>query len=42
MNARSPFVPLLEPAQAFAATKDLAGAVFSPAYYVDVTRISPS
>jgi peptide/nickel transport system substrate-binding protein len=42
MNARSPFVPLLEPAQAFAATKDLAGAVFSPAYYVDLTQISPS
>jgi peptide/nickel transport system substrate-binding protein len=41
MNARSPFVPLLQPAEAFAATNDLAGAVYSPVYYVDVTRISP-
>jgi peptide/nickel transport system substrate-binding protein len=41
MNARSPFVPLFQPAAAFAATKDLTGAVFSPVYYVDVTQISP-
>jgi peptide/nickel transport system substrate-binding protein len=42
MNARSPFVPLLQPAQAFVATKDLAGAVFSGAYDVDLTQVSPT
>jgi peptide/nickel transport system substrate-binding protein len=41
MNARSPFVPLVEPAQAFAATTDLSGAAFSGVYLVDLTRISP-
>jgi peptide/nickel transport system substrate-binding protein len=41
MNARSPFVPLFQPAAAFVATRDLTGAVFSPVYYVDVTQISP-
>ena len=41
MNARGPFVPLIQPAQAFVATSDLAGAYFSAAYDVDITRISP-
>jgi peptide/nickel transport system substrate-binding protein len=42
LNVQSPFVPLLQPAQPFVATTDLAGAVFSGAYLVDVTQISPS
>jgi peptide/nickel transport system substrate-binding protein len=41
MNARSPFVPLLQPPQVFAATTDLAGAGFSGAYLVDLTQVSP-
>jgi peptide/nickel transport system substrate-binding protein len=41
MNARSPFVPLVQPAQAFAATTDLSGAAFSGVYLVDLTRVSP-
>ena len=41
MNARGPFVPLIQPAQAFVATLDLAGAYLSAAYDVDITRISP-
>jgi len=42
MNARSPLIPLLQPAQVFVATTDLTGAVFSGAYGVDVTQVSPS
>ena len=42
MNTASPFVPLVQPAQAFAATTDLAGAAFSGVYLVDLTRISPT
>jgi peptide/nickel transport system substrate-binding protein len=41
LNARGPFVPLIQPTQVFAATSDLAGAFFSGAYDVDVTQISP-
>jgi peptide/nickel transport system substrate-binding protein len=41
MNARGPFIPLIQPAQAFVATSDLTGAVFSGAYDVDVTQIAP-
>jgi peptide/nickel transport system substrate-binding protein len=41
LNARGPFFPLMQPTQVFAATSDLAGAVFSGAYDVDVTQISP-
>jgi peptide/nickel transport system substrate-binding protein len=42
MNARGPFIPLIQPAQIFAATSDLSGAVFSGAYDVDLTRIAPA
>ena len=42
LNARSPFIPLIQPAQAFVTTTDLAGAVFSGAYGVDLTQISPT
>ena len=42
LNARGPFIPLIEPTQVFVATLDLAGAVFSGAYDVDVTQISPT
>jgi peptide/nickel transport system substrate-binding protein len=41
MNARSPFMPLIQPTQVFVSTSDLGGAVFSGAYVVDVTGISP-
>ncbi len=42
LNANSPFIPLIQPAQAFVATSDLDGAVFSADYDVDVTQVSPS
>ena len=41
MNARSPFKPLIQPAQVFVATRDLAGAAFNAAYLVDLTQVSP-
>jgi peptide/nickel transport system substrate-binding protein len=41
LNARSPFVPLIQPTQVFVCTSDLAGAVFSGAYDVDVTQVFP-
>ena len=41
LNAHGPFIPLIQPAQVFVATSDLAGAYFSGAYDVDVTQISP-
>ena len=42
LNARSPFMPLIQPTQAFVSTTDLAGAVFSGAYDLDVTHVSPA
>jgi peptide/nickel transport system substrate-binding protein len=41
LNARGPFVPLIQPTQVFVSTPDLAGAVFSGAYDVDVTQVFP-
>ena len=41
MNERSPFMPIIQPAQAFVATSDLTGATFSSAYDVDLTRVAP-
>jgi peptide/nickel transport system substrate-binding protein len=41
LNARSPFIPLIQPTQAFVTTTDLAGAAFSGAYDVDLTQVSP-
>jgi peptide/nickel transport system substrate-binding protein len=41
LNARSPFMPLLQPTQVFVSTSDLAGAAFSGAYDVDLTQIAP-
>jgi peptide/nickel transport system substrate-binding protein len=41
LNARSPFIPLIQPTQVFVATSDLAGAAFSGAYDVDVTQVAP-
>jgi peptide/nickel transport system substrate-binding protein len=41
MNARSPFMPLIQPTQVFVATTDLAGAAFSGAYDVDLTQVAP-
>ena len=41
LNARSPFIPLIQPTQAFVTTTDLANAIFSGVYVVDVTQISP-
>jgi peptide/nickel transport system substrate-binding protein len=42
LNRRGPFIPLIQPAQVFAATTDLAGAAFSGAYDVDVTKVTPA
>lgn len=42
LNARSPFVPLIQPTQVFVSTADLANAAFSAAYDVDLTRIAPA
>jgi len=42
MNVRSPLFPLIQPSQVFVTTTDITGAVFSGAYGVDVTRVSPS
>jgi len=41
MNLRSPLIPLIQPSQVFVTTSDITGAVFSGAYGVDVTRVSP-
>jgi peptide/nickel transport system substrate-binding protein len=41
LNAVGPFVPLLQPVQAFVSTRDLRGAVFNAQYQVDVTRVAP-
>jgi peptide/nickel transport system substrate-binding protein len=41
LNARGPFVPLIQPTQVFVTTRDTAGAVFSGAYDVDVTQVFP-
>ena len=41
LNARGPFMPLIQPAQAFVTPTDLSGAVFSGAYVVDVTQVAP-
>jgi peptide/nickel transport system substrate-binding protein len=41
VNARGPFIPLIQPTQVFVATSDLSGAVFSAAYDVDLTQVSP-
>ena len=42
LNARSPFIPLIQPTQAFVTTTDLANATFSGVYGVDVTQIPRS
>src|SRR4051794_9180948 len=42
LSARSPFIPLIQPARAFVTTTDLPGAVFSGAYGVDLTQVSPT
>jgi peptide/nickel transport system substrate-binding protein len=41
LNERSPFVPLMQPTQAFVATRDLKGALYNSVYAIDVTRVSP-
>jgi peptide/nickel transport system substrate-binding protein len=41
LNQSGPFVPLIQPAHGFAATKDLRNAVFNQQYDIDVTQISP-
>ena len=40
MNARGPFMPLIQPSQVFASTSDLSGAAFSDVYDVDLTQIT--
>jgi peptide/nickel transport system substrate-binding protein len=41
LNQSGPFVPLIQPAHGFAATKDLRNAVFNQQYDIDVTQVSP-
>jgi peptide/nickel transport system substrate-binding protein len=41
VNARGPFIPLIQPTQVFVTTSDLRGAAFSAAYDVDLTQVSP-
>lgn len=41
VNARGPFIPLIQPTQAFVASSDLRGAAFSAVYDVDLTQASP-
>jgi peptide/nickel transport system substrate-binding protein len=41
LNARSPFMPLMQPTQVFVATSDLKNAVYNSVYSVDVTHVSP-
>jgi peptide/nickel transport system substrate-binding protein len=41
LNAVGPYVPLIQPTQVFAATRDLVNAAFNPVYQVDVTRVTP-
>jgi len=40
LNARGPFIPLLQPTQVFVSTTDLKNAVFNPEYQIDVTQAS--
>jgi len=42
MNKRSPFIPLLQPAQGVVATSDLRRAGYSSMYGFDITRASPT
>ena len=41
LNARGPFMPLMQPTQVFVATSDLRNAVYNSVYSVDVTKVSP-
>ncbi len=41
LNARGPFIPLMQPTQVFVATADLKNAVYNAEYSIDVGRVSP-
>jgi len=41
LNARGPFIPLVQPAQVVVATSDLIDAVFNGAYIIDLTQVAP-
>jgi peptide/nickel transport system substrate-binding protein len=41
LNARGPFIPLMQPTQVFVGTSDLKNAVYNSVYSIDVTRVSP-
>jgi peptide/nickel transport system substrate-binding protein len=41
LNQVGPYVPLIQPTQVFASTRDLVNASFNPVYQVDVTRVAP-
>jgi len=41
LNQVGPYVPLIQPTQVFASTRDLVNAAFHPLYQIDVTRVSP-
>ena len=42
LNQSGPYFPLIQPTQVFAATRDLAGAVFNPLYSIDVRAPRPT
>jgi peptide/nickel transport system substrate-binding protein len=42
LNQSGPYFPLIQPTQVFAATSDLAGAVFNPLYQIDVRAPRPA
>lgn len=42
LNASGPYFPLIQPTQTFAATRDLANAVFNPLYSVNVREVRPA
>jgi peptide/nickel transport system substrate-binding protein len=41
LNQVGPYVPLIQPTQVFAATRDLRNAAFHPLYQIDVTQVAP-
>jgi peptide/nickel transport system substrate-binding protein len=42
LNQSGPYFPLIQPTQTFAATRDLANAVFNPLYSINVREVRPA
>lgn len=42
LNTSGPYFPLIQPTQTFAATRDLANAVFNPLYSINVREVRPA